>query len=76
MTLYYVSLRRALGGVERVSAVSSRTKNLDLTRIHSSRFLILRGGIPRSKGNFPEIQTQRFLVCGFLVFGFTVAASL
>ena len=43
-----------------------RTNNLHLRGFDSSIFLILRGGIPRSKGNLPETQTQRFLACEFL----------
>ena len=27
----------------------------------------LRDGLPRSVGNFPEIETRRFLACGFSV---------
>ena len=29
--------------------------------------LVLRGGIPGSRGNFPEIWTQRSSACGLLV---------
>ena len=48
-----------------------RTKNLDLTRFDSNMFLNLRCGIPRSTGNFPEIESQPCLVCGFLACGLT-----
>ena len=48
-----------------------QTKNLDIRGFDSSRFLILREGIPASMGKFPEIQTQRFLACGFYVCGLT-----
>ena len=41
----------------------------------SSGFLVLRGGIPRSMGSFQEIQSQRFLLCGFLVCWLTVAEN-
>ena len=42
-------------------------------RFDSNRFLILRGGIPRSPGSFPEVWTQGFLVCGFFVCRLTVS---
>ena len=29
----------------------------------SSRFMILRDGVPRSEGNLPGIRTPRFLLC-------------
>ena len=41
--------------------VNSRTKSLDVRGADSSVLLILRGGIPRSIGNFPETHSQRFL---------------
>ena len=31
-----------------------------------------RAGFPRSMGDVPEIQSQRFSVCGFSVCGWTV----
>ena len=39
----------------RSGAVNARTKTLDRRGFDSVRFLILRGGIPRPKGNFPEV---------------------
>ena len=47
--------------------VSARTRNPDFRGFDSDILLYLRGGTPKS--NFPEIQTQRCLVCGFLVCG-------
>ena len=49
--------------VERIT-VSSQTKNLDIRGFDSGRFFNLKTcGFPCPQ-NFPEIQTQRFLVCG------------
>ena len=42
---------------------SPRTENPGSQGSDSVRFSILRGGIPRSVGNFPDVWTQRFLVC-------------
>ena len=44
-----------------------RTKILDFRGFDSSRILILRGGIPRPTGNFPETWSQQILVGRFLV---------
>ena len=52
-----------------------RTENLDFRVFDSSMFLILRGGIPRSKGVSHTILTQRFSVCGFSVCELTVATA-
>ena len=38
-----------------------RTKILDFSEFDSSRILILRGGIPRPIGNFPESLSQAIL---------------
>ena len=46
--------------------------NLHLRGLDSSGCLVAGGGIPRSVGNFPEIQTQRFLACEFSVCGLAV----
>ena len=48
-------------------AASSRGRNLDSRGFGSSRFLFLRGGIPRSEGNTPEAWTQRLFVSGLSV---------
>ena len=53
-------------------ATLSPQHNLEFGRFDSGRFLTLRGRIPRSIGSFPEIQTQGFLVCEFLVCGLAV----
>ena len=52
--------------------VSPRTKSLDWRGFGSSGFSISRGGMPRSSGNLPDLQTQGFLVCGFSVCGLAV----
>ena len=60
-------LARALGAgapAPGSGAVGSQAGNPNFRGFDSSRFLILRGGIPRSMGNFPVIWNQRFLVCG------------
>ena len=44
-----------------------RTKTLDCRGLDSSRIWILRGGIPRSVGNFPETPSQRILAGIILV---------
>ena len=49
-----------IGGI-RITANLS-TKILDYRRFDASRILILRGGIPRPIGNFPESLSQRILV--------------
>ena len=51
-------------GLVRSPAVSSRTRNLDFGGFDSGRFLIQRGGIPRSTGTSLEIRTPRFLLRG------------
>ena len=56
-----------------MASINPRTKNLYFRGCDDSgRFLILRGGIPRSIGNLPEIQTQRFSACGFVACGLAV----
>lgn len=37
--------------------------------------LVLRGGVPRSLGDFPDILAQRLLLCGFSVCGLPVLSS-
>ena len=44
-----------------VLTVSPQTKNLDFRGLDSSRFLVSRGVIPRSIGDFPEFSTQTIL---------------
>ena len=44
---------------------------LDFGGLTTSRFSTSKGGIPRPIGSFPEVQSQRFLVCGFSVRGLT-----
>ena len=54
---------RASDVVDRGAAPCSQPtnqRNQEFQGVDSVRFLILRCGIPRSIGNFPEIQTQRF----------------
>ena len=51
-------------------------QNLELQGFDSSRSLILRCGIPRSIGIFPEIYHQRLLVCGILVRGLAIRPNL
>ena len=60
----------------RAARANPRTNNLDFQGFDSVRVSILRPGISRSIENFPEIQTQRFLVCGFLVCGLAVAVAV
>ena len=43
------------------------TEILDFRGFDSSAILILRGGILRSRGNFPEILSQQILVGRLLV---------
>ena len=50
-------------------AANPRAENLELRVFESVILIILRGGIPRSMWDFPEIRTLRFLACGFLVHG-------
>ena len=57
---------------KRCHSASLRNKILDLRGFDSSRILILRGGILRSIGDFPEIMNQRIVFCGLLVCGLTV----
>ena len=47
-----------------VSGSGPQTKGLEFRGFGSSRFLDSGCGIPRSSGDFPEIQAQRLLVCG------------
>ena len=47
-------------------------KDPDVQGIDLVRFFISRGRIPRLIGDFTEIHTQRFLVCGLLLCGLTV----
>ena len=62
-----------LGGVrEGTSTANLRTKILDFRGFDSSRILMLRGRIPRPKGNFAESLSQGILVCRLLVCGLTV----
>ena len=56
--------------------VSSPAKNLEFRGFDSSRLAILRGGIPRSIGDLPEVRSQRFLVYGFLACGLNVQGLL
>ena len=56
---------KAAAWVFRSPTGNPRTKNLNFTGFDSGRFLILRGGIPRSAANSPEVQTQRVLGYGF-----------
>ena len=60
-----------LGGEEgqrqKMGVENLRTKILDSRGFVSSRILILRGGILRSIGNFPESFSQAILVGRFLV---------
>ena len=62
------------------SGVTSNTANLctkilDFRGFDSSRILIVRGGIPRPIGNFPEILSQRILVGRFLDLACASAAA-
>ena len=52
------------------------TKIMDFRGFDSSRILILRGGIPRPKGNFPESLSQAILVGIMLVGRLGVLHSL
>ena len=56
-------------------SASSQTESLDFRGVDSSRFFMLRGGIPRSIGNLSEVQTRRFVVCRFLVCRLIVRSS-
>ena len=49
------------------ATASRHTDNVEFQGFDSVRFLILRGGIPRSVRASPKLQNQRSLVCGFLV---------
>ena len=70
----YFEIRRRAVPPRRMA--NPRSKNPDFRRFDSSWFLILRGGMPWSTGNFPEIQAQRFLVCGFSVRGLAVGRAI
>ena len=50
--------------------------HLDFSGFDSRRLLVLRGVIPRSLGDLPEIQTLRFVVCGSLIFSSDSTAVL
>ena len=63
--------RQAGGDLEGCTA-NPRTRNLKFRGLDSLTFLIIMGGIPRYLGYFPEIWTQRFVVCGFFVCGLAV----
>ena len=52
-----------------------RTKILDFRGFDPSEILILRGGIPRPIGNFPEIMSHAILV-GIILVGRLGVASL
>lgn len=64
-----IHLWRDQGCERRQAAIWSihKPRIWDFRGSDSSRFLISRGGILRSTGDFPEIQSQRFSVCGFFV---------
>ena len=49
------------------STVNLCTKILDFRWFDSNIILVLRGGIPRPAGNFPEISSQQILAGRFLV---------
>ena len=55
------------GSLEMDHATNLRTEILDFRGFGSSRILILRGGIPRPKGNFPEMLSQGILAGVILV---------
>ena len=67
-------MRRGALPRTRVSAqlftADPQTLNLEFQGFDSVR--VLRGGNLRSMGDFPGVQTQRFLVCGSLVCGLAV----
>ena len=50
-----------------MTSANLRTKILNFRGFDSSIILILRDGIPRPIGNFPEISSQRILLGRFLV---------
>ena len=56
--------------------INPQTKHLDFQGFDSVRFLIPRGGIPRSIGHLPENRTQIFLAWGFLVCGLAIPHAL
>ena len=61
------------GGQAWTPTANLRTKILDFRGIDSSIILVLRGGIPRPMGNFPEIKSQPILVWIILVGRLSVA---
>ena len=54
-----VGAARSMSLWRTVAPASLRAKTLDFGGFDSSRILILRGGIPMSKGNFLEMLSQR-----------------
>ena len=84
LIIVIVTIMQDRGGRGRVRS-SSRTEHLDFRGFDSRRyymymyiyiyiymFLTLRGGIPRSTGRSPGIQTWRFSVCGLSLCGLAV----
>ena len=55
------SASAGLGNLVSIRPISVRTEILDFAGFDSSRILVLRGGIPRHTGNFPESVSQQIL---------------
>ena len=53
--------------VYNMNTANIRTKILEFRGFDSSRIVMLRGGIPRPLGNFPESLSQQILAWRFLV---------
>ena len=49
--------------------VTSRTKNLDFGGLWLGQTLDLKGCDPQVHRELPEVQPQRFFVCGLTAFG-------
>ena len=67
LVLLLLLLLLLLDGKGAATAANLRTRTLDFRGFDSGRILILRGGIPRPVGNFPERLSQAILVGMILV---------